>query len=239
MPSRICGLSSATAPKSSRTIAAAGLDQHVPRVRIGVVDAVDEDHLAVERARGAARRPSCRSRARRGAATSLIFTPSTNVVVRTRPVQSSRTGPGKMTRASLGEVLRDALDVVGLEREVELLRQELADLVVVRVEPLHRHEELDDLHDAADRLQIEPHDPVDVAVLHLHADALAVDELGDVHLPERRARDRLAIERARCCFMRSPSSLSSVRRSLRRAAAAPGPAAPRARRGTRRAGSSP
>ena len=27
---------------------AAGLGQHVPRVRIGVVDAVDEDHLAVE-----------------------------------------------------------------------------------------------------------------------------------------------------------------------------------------------
>ena len=129
-------------------------------------------------------------------ATSLIFTPSTNVVVSTRPGAHLANGPREDDARVVGEVLRDPLDVVGLEREVELLGQELADLVVVRVQPLHGDEELDDLHDAADRLEIEPHDPVDVAVLHLHADALAVDQLGDVHLPERRARDRLAIERA-------------------------------------------
>jgi hypothetical protein len=48
IPSRMRGLSSATAPKSSRTIFAVPLHQQIPGVRIGVVDAIDEDHLAVQ-----------------------------------------------------------------------------------------------------------------------------------------------------------------------------------------------
>ncbi len=92
------------------------------------------------------------------------------------------------------EVLRDTLDIVGLEREIELVRQELFHLVVVSVEPLHRDEPLHDPHDAADGPQVEPDDAVDVAVLHLDADALAVDESRRVHLSERRARQRFAVE---------------------------------------------
>jgi hypothetical protein len=45
MPSRMLALSSATAPKSSKTMAP---HEHVSGVRVGVIDAVDEDHLAVQ-----------------------------------------------------------------------------------------------------------------------------------------------------------------------------------------------
>ena len=66
--------------------------------------------------------------------------------------------------------------------------------MVVGVEPLHRHEPLHDRHDAADGLEIEPHDLVDVAVLHLDRDARPVLELRLVHLAERRAGERAPLE---------------------------------------------
>jgi hypothetical protein len=96
-----------------------------------------------------------------------------------------------------GEVLREPLDVLRLAREIELLGDHLADLVVVGVEALHRHEDLHDAHDAADRLEIEPRDRVDVPMLHLDGDARAVLQIGLVHLPERRARDGPAFEAAK------------------------------------------
>ena len=92
------------------------------------------------------------------------------------------------------EVHRDALDVVGLAREIELLGEEPFDLVVVGVEPLHGHEPLHDHHDAADRHEIQPHHLVDVFVLDLHRDAQAVFRLRLVDLAERRARDARAVE---------------------------------------------
>src|ERR1019366_844401 len=170
------------------------LDQEVPGVRIRVVDAVDEDHLAVE-----AHDPpghvflvdAERVEPRDVADLHALDERRGQDALGADLTHRAREDDGRIS----GEVRGDALDVVGLEREVELLRQELLDLMVVRVEALNGHEELDDLHDAADGLQIQPHDAVDVAVLHFHADALPVDELRHVHLPERGARDRLAIER--------------------------------------------
>ena len=195
MPSRICGAELGHGAEVEQDDRPVGLDEHVPGVRIGVVDAVDEDHLAVE-AHDAPRDVLLvdAERVERGDVADLHALDER----RGEHARGAQLADGAREDDArvVGEVLRDALDVVGLEGEVELLRQELPDLVVVGVEPLHGDEELHDLHDAADRLQIEPHDPVDVAVLHLDADALPVDELGLVHLPERRARDRLALERA-------------------------------------------
>ncbi len=172
-----------------------GAGEHVPRVRIGVVDAVHEDHLAI----GANDLPR------------ELFSVDAGLIDRRGVAHLhavDEVGRQNVSRRQLGddareddhriggEVLREALDVLRLTREIELLGDHLADLVVVGVEALHRHENLHDAHDAADRLEIEPRDRVDVTMLHLDGDARAIFQIGLVHLPERRARDGPAFEAA-------------------------------------------
>ncbi len=153
MPPRICGESSATAPKSSRTSCAVlarpgcsrGADRRGRRRR--------RRSSGSRRARGASPGPSVSTPAASSAmAVSETFFPSANVGDQHAPRRELADGSGNDDSRVALEVLRDPLDVVGLEREVELLPEELLDLVVVGVEPLHRDEPLDDRHDAADRL---------------------------------------------------------------------------------------
>ena len=125
MPSRIGGDSSATAPKSSSTSVAVRADQHVPGVRIGVVDAVDEDHLAVDADDAAARAPcwSIPSASSAGDVADL------HAFDEGRREHAAACDSSRMrqreddARRRFAKFFGDALDVVGLAHEVELLRR--------------------------------------------------------------------------------------------------------------------
>src|SRR5262245_10407135 len=88
----------------------------------------------------------------------------------------------------------DLLDVVGLLREIELLEDHAPDLRVVRLEPADPRDELHDAEDAANRGKIEPHDAVDVRMLHLDRDPPSIRQPRPVYLCERRTRNRYALE---------------------------------------------
>ncbi len=180
-------------PKIQQDQRAVASHEQIPGVRIGVVDAVDEDHLAI-RADEPAREILLVDAERVDAREVADFLPlderRRDHLVRRELANGHREDHAIVPR----EILLDALDVVGLAREVELLVKQRLDLVVVRVEPLHGHEPLHDRHDAADGDEIELHHLVDVFVLDLHRDAAAVLRLRLVDLSERRARDARAIE---------------------------------------------
>ena len=160
------------------------VDEHVSGVRIGVIQAVGEDHLAVKCA-PALRATSFLSKPSASMPTmSLTLRPSTNVEVSTRRSRSFPDGDREADARVVFEVFRDALDVVRFEGEVELLPEQLLHLVVVGVEPLDGDEPLHDRHDATDGAEIEPDDLVDVGVLNLHRDARAILEARLVHLTE-------------------------------------------------------
>ena len=135
--------------------------------------------------------------------------PSTNVVVITRCVRELADGRGKMTRSFCVKFFAMRSMLSASRAKSSSCVEQLFDLVVVRVEPLHGHEPLHDRHDAADGDEIEPHDLVDVVVLHLHRDARAVVRLRLVDLAERRARDAASrSKRAKSSSTLPPSSLS-------------------------------
>jgi hypothetical protein len=66
--------------------------------------------------------------------------------------------------------------------------------VVVGVEPLHGHEPLHDGDDAANGLEIEADDLLNVLVLDLHGDAPALFRARRMDLTEGSAGDRLPLE---------------------------------------------
>ena len=78
-------------------------DQDVPGVRIGVVERRRRRSSGSRRAPGGSPDPSCRPPSPRVPARSPTFIPSTNVVVSTRFVDTSRTGTGKRTRGSFSK----------------------------------------------------------------------------------------------------------------------------------------
>ena len=130
MPSRIGCESSATAPKSSSTKSPSRVDQDVPGVRIGVVDAVDEDHLAVdadEAARELLLVDAHRVEAREVGELLPFDERRREHAARRELAHRHREVDARV----LLEVRRDLLDVVGLAVEVELLPQQVLDLVVV------------------------------------------------------------------------------------------------------------
>ena len=111
-----------------------------------------------------------------------------------RAVDSSRRTLGKPTPVRCGERRGDALDVVGLAAEVELLQHHGADLAIEPLHALVRDEPRDDAEDAAQRAQIDGDDLLDVGILHLDRDLLARRQARAVHLADRRRGDRPLVE---------------------------------------------
>jgi hypothetical protein len=92
------------------------------------------------------------------------------------------------------EVRTDRARVLGLRAVIELLENDRANLAIELLESLVRDEPADDAEDAAQREQIAPHDLLDVGVLHLHRDLLAGVEARDVDLTDRCRCDRPRLE---------------------------------------------
>jgi hypothetical protein len=109
---------------------------------------------------------------------SVIFTPDSKCV----------------TSGAALEVRGDARHVLGLGPVVELLHHDRADLAMELLEPLVRDEPLDDLEDAAQRVEIAPHDLFDIWILNLDGDLRAVVHARDVDLTDRRRGDRPALD---------------------------------------------
>jgi hypothetical protein len=162
-------------------------------VRIGVVDAVDKDHLAKDGDDLPGEGSSIdagRVEGRDIADLDALDEGGGHHAPRAVAFNGAREEDLRL----LEEVIGDARDVLGLAEEVELLRDHRPHLVVVGVHPLDGDEDGDDGHDAADGGEVEPDDLVDVAVLDLDGHARAVFEAGLVDLAEGGAGDGLFAE---------------------------------------------
>ena len=242
IPWRIPSQTSAIAPKSRNTIVgwsgrSAARHQQVPGVRIGVIDAVDEDLLAVglDAPGGRPRRdrpPAPASRvevADLGPVDPLGGQHARRRELRDHPREARTFGPRPAKLAAICAMASASRAVV------ELGQDHLADLAVDGVEALVGHEPAEQIEDAAQRPQVGPDDLLDVGVLHLDRDLLA-RRAGAPRGPGRSTPRRSAPARTR----RTPRRRRGRRtpragapRCPGRGAAAPGPAGPSSSRAER------
>src|SRR5215510_12175040 len=171
----------------------AGPDDQVPGVRVGVVDTVGEDLLAVD----------LDDLARELAAVEpeLLDAEAIGDLAAGLEVgdQDARGGqlvddPGEADVGAALEVGRDPLGVVGLGLVVELVHDDRADLAVQLGQALIGNEPADDPEDPAQGVEVAAHDLLDVGVLDLDRDLGAALQVRHVDLTDRRRGDRPVLE---------------------------------------------
>ena len=176
------------------TIALARLHEEVPRVRIGVEEAVDEE-LLVERLDET-----------RGDLDAIE--PAPLVLGELGDLEALHEGHGQdVFRRELfdhrrkenvvlaGEVLRHPLHARSLVQVVGLATEQVDERRVNALDVSEGEEALVDLDDDAEHAHVDFDDFADLRVEHLDRDLGAVGEVRDVHLPERRGGDGLVIDR--------------------------------------------
>ena len=172
--------------------------QHqVPRMRVGVVKGVAEDHLQVHV--GAAPRELVQVRARRRQRRSALLPrmPSSRSIVSTPPGGQGRVGAREMHGGVIGEVAGELLQVAALEGEVQLAQQRAPELPHDRARLVGTHLRrmlLGQLGQPGQDIQV-GHDLVrDARVLHFDHHVLARWQPRAMHLGNRGRGQRRVVE---------------------------------------------
>ena len=179
--------------RDRRRAGVVGADEEIPGVRIGVIDAVGEDLLAVELDDLTGEMPAVDLELLRG---DLVGDLEAGLEVGDQHAVGRQLLDDRRERdvRAAHEVRGDPRRVARLGLVVELLHHDRADLAIQLVEPLVRHEPLDDVEDPAQRVEVAADDLLDVGVLHLDRDLGAVDQAREVDLPDRGRGERALVE---------------------------------------------
>ena len=230
-------------PKSSAMylpwLAASTRDEDVARMHVGVEEAVAE-HLREEDLDAGAREPlEVDARAASSSAMRPIGMPAIRSMTSTSLAVQSQWISGTSSSGEWQEVAAQLRAVGRLAREVELVVDGLLELGddFARPQPLAvAPQPLDQRRRRVHQREVVLDDVGDVGPQHLDRDRRAVGQLGEVHLRDRRARDRRRVERAEHLGERPAVHAHERRhRPARTGTAARDPAAARARRRCRAA----
>ena len=168
-------------------------NQQSSRVRVGVIDAVGEDLLAVDLDHLSRQHAAIDIHAAKRRAIGDL---AARFEMRGQHAAGRAVGNDARKRAigAAFEMAGHACALLSLGAVIEFGDHDGADLAIEILHAVVRHEIFEDAKDAAQRLEIGLNDLFDIWVLHLHRDFFAGDKAREMHLPNRSRGDGVFFE---------------------------------------------